>query len=96
METKAKMDMLGTWGGMAILQINEEVEVEGNILDPGFYLGMGSVLISGPFPSVESLKQWHEGPDNMMATFLKCAAVIKDWEEFRLNGMKRKGGSNGE
>lgn len=84
-----KTEMLGTLGGMALVRCTG-ANVEGIAIEDGIYISMGSVLMTGPFEWPEDAKTWIAAPENMLALCVKAAAVIKDWEEFSLNGIKKK------
>lgn len=85
-EFSPKTEMIGTMGGLAVLRC-EGCEVEGHRIKDGLYLSMGSVLMSGPFKWPEDIRAWLKEPENMLALTTKVAAVVKDWGEFRLNGL---------
>lgn len=81
-------ELVGTMGGMAIVKCTG-VSIDGVDIEDGLYLAMGSVLITGPFEWPDEVKDWIGKPENMLATCVKAAAIIKDWDEFRLNGIEK-------
>lgn len=90
-----RTELVATMGGLAVIRC-ENVKVEDEPVADGLYLSIGSVMLTGPFEWPEDIRKWIGVGENMVALMVKIAAVIKDWDEFRLNGIKKLEVKNGK